>query len=86
MRELGDRLRGFRLEKGWSKRAVAQLLGVSTPSIMRWEDGSAEPNDYNRHKIERLISSESSGIPSSSDPRASHYNVRSQVSRQNGAR
>jgi len=35
---------------------VARLLGVSTPSIMRWEEGSAEPNDYNRHKIERLIS------------------------------
>lgn len=35
---------------------MAQLLGVSTPSIMRWEEGSAEPNDYNRHKIERLIS------------------------------
>jgi len=56
MRELGERLRGYRLERGWSKRAVARLLGVSTPSIMRWEEGSAEPNDYNRHKIERLIS------------------------------
>ena len=37
---------------------MARLLGVSTPSIMRWEEGSAEPNDYNRHKIERLIAEE----------------------------
>jgi transcriptional regulator with XRE-family HTH domain len=56
MRELGERLRGFRLRNGWSKRTVARRLGVSTPSIMRWEQGSAEPNDYNRYKIERLLS------------------------------
>ena len=56
MRELGERLRGFRLEKGWSKRTVARRLGVSTPSIMRWEQGIAEPNDYNRYKIEQLLS------------------------------
>ena len=55
MRKLGERLRGFRLENGWSKRSVARRLGVSTPSIIRWEDGVAEPNDYNRYKIERLL-------------------------------
>ena len=56
MRELGERLRGFRLENGWSKRTVARRLGVSTPSIIRWEEGIACPNDYNRYKIERLLS------------------------------
>ena len=55
MGQLGTRLRGFRLENGWSKRAIAERLGVSTPSIMRWEDGTAEPNDYNRYKIDRLL-------------------------------
>jgi len=30
-------------------------LGVSIPSIMRWESGAAEPNDYNRFKIEQLL-------------------------------
>jgi len=54
--ELGKRLQGFRLENGWSKRAVAKQLGVSIPSIMRWESGDAEPNDYNRFKIEQLLS------------------------------
>lgn len=53
--ELGQRLRSFRLENGWSKRAIAERLGVSTPSIMRWEAGHAVPNDYNRYKIDRLI-------------------------------
>jgi len=55
MPSLGTRLEQFRLENGWSKRGVAQRLGVSTPSIVRWEEGTAEPNDYNRYKIERLI-------------------------------
>jgi transcriptional regulator with XRE-family HTH domain len=55
MDELGLRLRGFRLENGWSKRAIAERLGVSIPSIMRWEEGVSVPNDYNRYKIDRLL-------------------------------
>lgn len=55
MDALGKRLQGFRLANGWSKRATARRLGVSIPSIMRWEDGTSEPNDYNRYKIERLL-------------------------------
>lgn len=53
--ELGKRLRRFRLENGWSKRATAERLGVSIPSIMRWEAGVAVPNDYNRYKIDQLL-------------------------------
>lgn len=66
MRELGERLRGFRLENGWSKRTVAKRLGVSTPSIIRWEEGIAEPNDYNRYKIERFLSKPCTTSPSPS--------------------
>jgi len=55
MGELGERLRGFRLENGWSKRTVAKRLGVSIPSIIRWEEEISEPNDYNRYKIEQLL-------------------------------
>ena len=55
MDSLGTRLRRFRLRSGLSKRMVAARLGVSIPSIMRWEDGASEPNDYNKYKIERLL-------------------------------
>lgn len=55
MEQLGRRLQRVRLVNGWSKRGVAQRLGVSIPSIIRWEEGVAEPNDYNRYKIERLL-------------------------------
>jgi len=55
MDTLGRRLQGFRLRNGWSKRAVAKQLGVSIPSIIRWEEEISEPNDYNRYKIEQLL-------------------------------
>jgi DNA-binding XRE family transcriptional regulator len=55
MDQLGRRLNSFRVRNGWSKRAIALQLGVSIPSIMRWEDGTSEPNDYNRYKIEQLL-------------------------------
>ncbi len=55
MEQLGKRLHSFRMRNGWSKRSIALQLGVSIPSIMRWEDGTSEPNDYNRYKIEQLL-------------------------------
>jgi len=55
MDALGRRLQGFRLANGWSKRTTAKRLGVSIPSIIRWEEGISEPNDYNRYKIEQLL-------------------------------
>ena len=66
MNELGVQLQRFRLRNGWSKRVVAKKLGVSIPSIMRWEEGAVEPNDYNRYKIERLLTA--AGATSSSKP------------------
>ncbi|MEA3356553.1 MAG: helix-turn-helix transcriptional regulator [Candidatus Bipolaricaulota bacterium] len=60
---LGTRLKRFRLQKGWSKRRVAKRLDVSPPSISRWESGEANPNDYNRCKIERLIGENHSDSP-----------------------
>jgi transcriptional regulator with XRE-family HTH domain len=87
MRKLGERLRGFRLENGWSKRSVARRLGVSTPSIIRWEDGIAEPNDYNRYKIERLLSRTDAGLPQGSAiDRLSHVSAAPSTNARNGTR
>ena len=88
MRELGERLRGFRLENGWSKRTVARRLGVSTPSIIRWEEGIACPNDYNRYKIERLLSKDDPiRVPSTGGGNPSHSPFVSPSNRgQNGTR
>ena len=58
MSNLATRLQRFRLTNGWSKRVLAGKLGVSIPSIIRWETEAAEPNDYNRYKIEQLLTVE----------------------------
>lgn len=58
MSSLATRLQCFRLTNGWSKRVLAEKLGVSIPSIIRWETEAAEPNDYNRYKIEQLLTVE----------------------------
>ncbi len=55
MERIGQDLRRYRLEQGMSKRALAGRLGVSIPTVMRWEAGEAHPNDYNRHKLEALL-------------------------------
>ncbi|UCF10710.1 MAG: helix-turn-helix transcriptional regulator [Candidatus Bipolaricaulota bacterium] len=55
MSSLGTRLQRFRLENGWSTRVVARRLGVSAPSVVRWEHGAVVPNGDNRTKIERLL-------------------------------
>ncbi|MFH1609767.1 MAG: helix-turn-helix transcriptional regulator [Candidatus Bipolaricaulota bacterium] len=55
MGQVGDRLRDHRLRHGLSKRALAIEIGVSVPTVMRWEEGTAVPNDYNLYRIERLL-------------------------------
>jgi transcriptional regulator with XRE-family HTH domain len=64
MEELGLELQRFRLRNGWSKRVVAKKLGVSIPSIIRWEGRAVEPNDYNRYKIEKLLTNAGTDFPS----------------------
>lgn len=55
MTTVGSKLRDYRLRHGLSKRALAAQLGVSVPTIVRWEAGEAEPTDYNLYKIQRIL-------------------------------
>lgn len=49
--DLGRELKRWRLQHGLSKRALAKILRVSTPTLTRWEEGPSEPHDYNLHRI-----------------------------------
>lgn len=53
--ELGAKLKTWRLEHGLSKRALAKILGVSVPTLTRWEEGLVEPHDYNLQRILNLL-------------------------------
>ncbi len=55
MGQVGERLREHRLRHGLSKRALAAQIGVSVPTVLRWEEGAAVPNDYNLYRIERIL-------------------------------
>jgi len=53
--DLGKELKLWRLRQGLSKRAVAKILGVSIPTLTRWEEGLVEPRDYNLQRILDLL-------------------------------
>ncbi len=55
MGTVGERLRQYRFRRGMSKRALAAALGVSVPTILRWESGETVPNDYNLYRIEQML-------------------------------
>lgn len=53
--DLGKELKLWRLRQGLSKRTVAKILGVSIPTLTRWEEGLVEPRDYNLQRIRDLL-------------------------------
>jgi transcriptional regulator with XRE-family HTH domain len=55
--EFGERnLKIWRLKHGLSKRTPwRKMLGVSVPTLIRWEEGLAEPRDYNLQRILNLL-------------------------------
>ncbi len=65
MGQVGDKLREYRLGHGLSKRSLASQIGVSAPTLVRWEEGTAVPTDYNLYRIERLLA----GSPPAAPPR-----------------
>ncbi|MEI2465132.1 helix-turn-helix domain-containing protein [Niallia taxi] len=51
----GNPIKKFRKDKGLSQPDVASLLGVSTYTVQRWEDGSVNPSGDNENKLNELI-------------------------------
>jgi transcriptional regulator with XRE-family HTH domain len=43
-KEIGWRLRKFRLQAGWSQEHLAELIGVSIQQIQKYESGSNKMN------------------------------------------
>jgi transcriptional regulator with XRE-family HTH domain len=52
---LGQRLKAFRTTNGWSQSWTAEILGVSTPTVARWESGVAQPSGEHRARVDRLL-------------------------------
>src|SRR5260370_31350091 len=48
-------LRDERKQRGWSQAYVAEALGITTKTVIRWELGHAVPFPYHRHKLSALF-------------------------------
>ena len=48
-------LTGARVAHGWSRAQLAELLGVSTRTVVRWESGQTLPYPIYREQLCRLL-------------------------------
>lgn len=62
-------LRDERRQRGWSQAKVAEALGVTTRTVMRWEQGLVIPHPYYRQPLCTLfnMTAEELGLPSDTD-------------------
>jgi transcriptional regulator with XRE-family HTH domain len=49
------RLRTERKQQGWTQAKLAEVLGVSTKTVTRWEVGRSMPFPYYREKLSALF-------------------------------
>jgi len=50
-----DRLRAERIQLGWTQAKVAEILGISTKTVRRWEQGLSVPYPYYRRQLSVLF-------------------------------
>ena len=51
---LGERLQALRKERGWPRRSVATLVGVTEQTVINWERGAHRPQEDKIRGLERL--------------------------------
>ena len=59
---VGHRLRALRERRGWDRLQLAEMLGVHSGSIARWETGGAVPHAYTLERIAELCGAPSEWI------------------------
>ncbi|HYW07231.1 MAG TPA: helix-turn-helix transcriptional regulator [Longimicrobium sp.] len=59
---VGHRLRLLRERRGWERLQLAEMLGVHSGSIARWETGGAVPHAYTMERIAELCEASSEWI------------------------
>lgn len=53
--EIGKLVRSLRLETGLTQEKFAAKLGVSFPTINRWENNRAQPSPLAVEKIDKMV-------------------------------
>lgn len=52
---IGNRIKRYRMNNNYSQKDLANILGVSTRSIVRWEQGKNKPNADELKKLSTLL-------------------------------
>jgi predicted transcriptional regulator len=58
MQEQVKRLQKYQVESGLSRYRLAELIGVTFPSVYYWLDGSTTPEKESREKLRRFLERE----------------------------
>jgi transcriptional regulator with XRE-family HTH domain len=53
--EIGKLIRSLRLETGLTQEKFASVLGVTFPTVNRWENNRAKPSPLALEKIEKML-------------------------------
>jgi len=53
--EIGKLVRSLRLETGLTQEKFASELGVTFPTVNRWENNRAKPSPLALEKIEKMV-------------------------------
>lgn len=51
---IAERLKTYRVENGYSQQDFADLVGVTTVTILRWENGTSKPSSLAAQKLEEI--------------------------------
>jgi DNA-binding XRE family transcriptional regulator len=54
-RNLGERIKKWRLEQGLFQRDLAKLIGVDEMTIVNWEKGKTKPDRKNLERIKKIL-------------------------------
>ena len=53
--EMGRRIEAARIDRGITREALADLVGVKAPAVARWERGTASPSSETREAVARAL-------------------------------
>jgi transcriptional regulator with XRE-family HTH domain len=57
-----EKIKEFRLNKGWSQRKVAEKIGTTNLSVWKWENGLARPSTLLAIKLRALMNDNEDSI------------------------
>ena len=63
-----DLLRAERRLRGWSQAKLAEVLGISTRTVRRWERGRAIPYPYHQQQLSALFGKTTKQLGLSEEP------------------